>query len=44
MNTLKNQRTLDWEFAGLYADKGLSGTSYETNSINQMIEDAKLTN
>lgn len=32
----------DWEFAGLYADEGLSGTSYKRRTqFNQMIEDAK---
>ena len=43
MNTLKESRTSGLGFAGLYADEGLSGTSYKRRTqFNQMIEDAKL--
>ncbi len=32
----------DWEFVGIYADEGISGTSYKNRSgFNRMIEDAK---
>lgn len=32
----------DWEFIGIYADEGISGTSYKNRSgFNRMIDDAK---
>ena len=32
----------DWEFVGIYADEGISGTSYKNRSgFNRMIDDAK---
>ena len=32
----------DWEFVGIYADEGISGTSYKNRTgFNRMIEDAK---
>ena len=35
----------DWEFVGIYADEGISGTSYKNRTgFNRMIEDAKAGN
>jgi DNA invertase Pin-like site-specific DNA recombinase len=32
---------VEWEFAGIYADEGITGTSYsKRNAFNRMIEDA----
>lgn len=36
------KKKADWEFVGVYADEGISGTSYKNRSgFNRMIEDAK---